>query len=72
MTKRKSISKKVRFEVFKRDGFSCQYCGATPPGALLHVVMDAMELAVSRIPYDEDKAFKYFCGICWNKIRGAV
>lgn len=27
----------MRFEVFKRDGFACQYCGATPPGALLHV-----------------------------------
>lgn len=25
---RKSISKKLRFDVFKRDGFKCQYCGA--------------------------------------------
>jgi hypothetical protein len=24
-------SKKLRFEVFKRDGFRCQYCGQTPP-----------------------------------------
>ena len=35
--KRKTISKKVRFEVFKRDGFSCQYCGAHPPAVLLHL-----------------------------------
>lgn len=35
--KRKGISKKVRFEIFKRDGFSCQYCGATPPKVILHV-----------------------------------
>lgn len=35
--KRTAISKRVRFEIFKRDGFECQYCGATPPGALLHV-----------------------------------
>lgn len=35
--KRKTISKKTRFEVFKRDGFSCQYCGATPPAVVLHV-----------------------------------
>lgn len=35
--KRKAISKKVRFEVFKRDGFTCQYCGAHPPQAILHV-----------------------------------
>lgn len=35
--KRRSISTKTRFEVFKRDRFTCQYCGAHPPGALLHV-----------------------------------
>lgn len=26
--KRKAISKRVRFSVFSRDGFSCRYCGA--------------------------------------------
>lgn len=31
------ISKKVRFEIFKRDGFTCQYCGAHPPDVILHV-----------------------------------
>lgn len=35
--KRKQISKKTRFEVFKRDGFKCVYCGATPSSELLHV-----------------------------------
>lgn len=29
--KRKTITKKTRFEVFKRDGFKCQYCGAMAP-----------------------------------------
>ena len=33
----RSLSKRVRFEVFKRDLFTCQYCGATPPGAVLEV-----------------------------------
>lgn len=33
--KRKAISKRTRFEVFKRDGFTCQYCGATPPTVIL-------------------------------------
>lgn len=37
MAKRKAISKKVRFEIFKRDGFKCMYCGAHPPSVLLHV-----------------------------------
>ncbi len=37
MTKRKSISKKTRFEVFKRDSFTCQYCGQSAPQVVLHV-----------------------------------
>lgn len=37
MTKRKTLSKKIRFEVFKRDGFKCQYCGANPPNIILEV-----------------------------------
>jgi len=35
--KRKAVSKKIRFEVFKRDSFTCQYCGATAPESVLHV-----------------------------------
>lgn len=34
---RKQISKKTRFEIFKRDGFTCQYCGSYPPKVILHV-----------------------------------
>lgn len=33
----RSISKKVRFDVFKRDAFTCQYCGAHPPSVVLEV-----------------------------------
>ena len=32
---REPVSKRKRFEVFKRDRFQCAYCGATPPGVLL-------------------------------------
>ena len=32
-----AISKKIRFEVFKRDGFACAYCGKTPPTIILEV-----------------------------------
>ena len=174
--RRKPLSKKLRFEVFKRDGFACQYCGAHPPDVLLEidhiipvkeggdndesnlftacidcnrgkgatplcsapktlaekaeeikereaqllgyrqivqqradrieddmwavadalvkeastkgmqrdwlygiktfvkqlpldVVLDAAELAYARKPYSDQQRFKYFCGICWNKIR---
>lgn len=31
------MQKKTRFEVFKRDGFKCQYCGRTPPAVTLEV-----------------------------------
>ena len=32
-----SLSKRLRFEVFKRDKFTCQYCGAKAPDVVLHV-----------------------------------
>lgn len=178
--KRKSLSPKTRFEVFKRDKFTCQYCGAHPPQAVLHVdhivsvasggandidnlttacsvcnggkgavsltavpstlaerakeikereaqlrgyrdvveasharlerdswlvadvfinqfskdksirrdwlhsirkfvtqldvyeCIDAMEHAVDLIPADQNRCFSYFCGTCWNKIRGTA
>lgn len=31
-----AISKRVRFEVFKRDSFKCQYCGRSAPDVILH------------------------------------
>lgn len=34
---RKPLSKKTRFEVFKRDGFTCQYCGRSAPDVILEV-----------------------------------
>jgi hypothetical protein len=33
---RPAISKKLRFEVFKRDSFTCQYCGKRAPDVVLH------------------------------------
>ncbi len=37
MNKRTAIPKAIRFEVFKRDAFTCQYCGAKSPDVALHV-----------------------------------
>lgn len=34
--KREPIGKKLRFEVFKRDNFTCQYCGKKAPEVVLH------------------------------------
>lgn len=37
MKERKPIPKRMRFEVFKRDEFTCQYCGRKAPDVVLHV-----------------------------------
>lgn len=34
---RKAISKKIRFDVFKRDSFTCAYCGSKPPSVVLEL-----------------------------------
>ncbi len=174
-----AITKKIRFEVFKRDGFQCIYCGKTPPTVTLevdhvnpkakggsddinnlitacfdcnrgkrdiplnkipsqlsenleilkekerqiydytkwikkierrerkdindinkiytehfikwelnatfrntslkkflqllpkHVVQDALQIAISKFPEQPDDTVRYFCGICWQTIKGA-
>lgn len=35
----------------------------------VHEVMKAMEIACSNPKINDSKHFKYFCGICWNKIK---
>jgi len=37
VTKPRSIRPKVRFEVFKRDKFTCQYCGRSAPDVILEL-----------------------------------
>ena len=37
MTERKTLQKKTRFQVFKRDEFKCCYCGRCPPNVVLEV-----------------------------------
>ena len=37
VTNRKPIGKKKRFEIFKRDSFTCQYCGSKPPVVVLEI-----------------------------------
>ena len=35
--KRKSLPQTIRFEVFKRDKFTCQYCGKSAPDVILEI-----------------------------------
>lgn len=65
---RKPLSKRLRFEILKRDGFRCRYCGATPDQRLLHVdhvvpvaeggTNDALNLVASCQPCNSGKAAK--------------
>ena len=32
-----ALSKSIRFEIFKRDNFTCQYCGRKAPEAILEI-----------------------------------
>lgn len=59
--KRKSISKRVRFSVFSRDGFACRYCGATSEKAQL--VLDHIE-PVSKGGSDEPENLVTACEPC--------
>lgn len=35
----------------------------------LHEVLEAADIAGARKPYQSRQRFRYFCGICWNKIN---
>lgn len=37
MAKRQGLSKRIRFEVLKRDAFKCQYCGRSAPDVILEI-----------------------------------
>jgi hypothetical protein len=55
------ISKTKRFEILARDGFRCQYCGASPADARLHV---DHSLAVARGGTDDDANLITACADC--------
>src|SRR3972149_713146 len=37
MRARREVSPSLRFQILRRDGFRCRYCGRGPPEAKLHV-----------------------------------
>ncbi len=69
MAKRKSTGKRLRFEIFKRDGFKCAYCGRSPPDVLLvvdHVIPvaaggtdDPLNLITACEPCNQGKSDKH-------------
>jgi len=61
---RKTISKKTRFEVFKRDSFTCQYCGNSAPNVLLEVDH------IKPVSKDGDNDITNLITSCWDCNRG--
>ena len=63
MSKRKAISKKVRFEVFKRDNFTCQRCFDDTNTLTVHHV----EYLKNKQPWEYDnKKMITLCNVCHN------
>lgn len=62
------IGKRQRFEIFKRDDFTCQYCGAHPPAVILEV--DHI-VPVAGGGTNEDHNLVTACYAC-NRGKGAV
>lgn len=71
------ITKKTRFDIFKRDNFCCQYCGRISPQIVLELeifsvlkIIGAIEIACSKNLKGEQgrwiELFKYTCGILRN------
>ena len=65
---RQSLSKRTRFNVFKRDHFTCTYCGQKPPDVMLQV--DHI-IAVAKGGSDEPDNLTTSCSAC-NLGKGAT
>jgi HNH endonuclease len=69
LSSRTSISKKIRFEIFKRDGFRCVYCGAVPSDTVL-LECDHIQPVVEGGTNEVDNLVTA-CGAC-NSGKGAT
>jgi len=58
---RAAIGKSLRFDIFNRDGFACQYCGHKPPDVLL--VLDHI-IPVARGGGNEELNLTTSCAEC--------
>jgi hypothetical protein len=63
----RTVSLTLRFQVLRRDGFRCTYCGRTPPAVVLHIDHVVPFSAGGRTTLDNLRAS---CGEC-NLGKGA-
>lgn len=59
------LTKRLRFEILRRDQFRCRYCGTTAAEAELRVDHVIPEVLGGKT----EPSFRYFCGICWRMIE---
>jgi HNH endonuclease len=59
-----ALSVRTRFEVFKRDGFTCQYCGGRTPDAVLEI-----DHVIPRVQGGGDELANLVTA-CWECNRG--
>lgn len=64
MAKRVALSKSLRFEVFKRDLFTCQYCGRKAPDVILEVDH------IKPVSKGGDNSIENLVAACWDCNRG--
>ena len=64
MSKRVNLSKAQRFEVFKRDMFTCQYCGRKAPDVILEVDH------IKPVSKGGDNSIENLVTACWDCNRG--
>ena len=64
MAKRVALSKSLWFEVFKRDLFTCQYCGRKAPDVILEVDH------IKPVSKGGDNSIENLVTACWDCNRG--
>lgn len=70
---RKAITKTVRFEVFKRDSFTCQYCGRKAPEAVLNVDhIKPVAFDSYGVFGDDGQMDLAVASKCWNMVGGIL
>lgn len=61
------------YKQYNPYSFSTKFAMETVMGFIVDLsfegVKDALAKAINKIPDKPEDALKYFCGICWNKIK---
>lgn len=62
-----AVSKRLRYEILRRDNHTCRYCGGAAPDVVL--TEDAITISCGRDRVQLDQKFRYMCGIAWKQVE---